>query len=199
MFYSKAEQFVRGRPLSGAGSHGGTSPCVVRDSHSRKDRKRKRVSGGAAAAAIGARCSASPTVESDDSELDGESSLPKRNRVNWSSPTRQKMLCSAIDMVQQHKVSVKRAAKLCAIPRSVLQRRIIDGVAVNAHVGPKTALSTTDEASLVSYLLDLADRGFGRDVGDIRRVALQMVSHSKFKATDRWWRGFTQRHPELVR
>ena len=138
-------------------------------------------------------------MESDDSELDGESSLPKRNRVNWSSPTRQKMLCSAIDMVQQHKVSVKRAAKLCAIPRSVLQRRIIDGVAVNAHVGPKTALSTTDDASLVSYLLDLADRGFGRDVGDIRRVALQMVSHSKFKATDRWWRGFTQRHPELVR
>ena len=142
MFYSKAEQFVRGRPLSGAGSHGGTSLCIVRDSHSRRVHKRKRINASAAAnSAMGVQSSASPEV--NDSESDEEPSLPKRNRVNWSSPTRQKMLCSAIDMVQQHQVSVKRAAKLCAIPRSVIQRRIIDGVAVNAHVGPKTALSTT--------------------------------------------------------
>ena len=110
---------VRGRPLSGAGSHGGTSLCIVRDSHSRRVHKRKRINASAAAnSAMGVQSSASPEV--NDSESDEEPSLPKRNRVNWSSPTRHKMLCSAIHMVQQHKVSVKRAAKLHAIPCSVL-------------------------------------------------------------------------------
>jgi hypothetical protein len=183
---------VRGRPSSGAGSHGGASLSIVRDSRSRRVPKRKRIHAADAAAAA-------HSSEDDSSEAE-EPSLPKRHRVNWSSPSHQKALSSAIHMVQQQKVSAKRAAKLNGIPRTVLLRRIHDGVAVDAHVGPKTALSAADETALVSYLLDLADRGFGRDVGDIRRIALQMAStNSKFRATDQWWRGFAQRHPELVR
>ena len=85
------------------------------------------------------------------------------------------------------------------VPRSVIQTRIKGKCQVTSHVGKPTSLTTEDESALASYLIDMADRGFGKDVCEIRVIAAKMSTNSKFRATTQWWQRFKRRHSELSR
>jgi hypothetical protein len=181
----------RGRPVSGAGSRGGVVAHKVRDG---KGRVRKRNS-------------TDDAVDGGDGDADDDSDSPspkrrKNNqgasRVNWSHPENQERLEQAMRLHQQgHTLRVIESRT--DVPRSVIQTRIKGKCQVAAHVGKPTSLTTKQESELASYLIDMADCGFGKDVCEIRVIAAKMSTNSKFKATTRWWQRFKQRHPELSR
>ena len=92
---------ARGRPSSGSGSRGGLHHSVARNARSRRVAKRLRRTTAAVDTAA---------ADDDEEEGDSEPPAPKRARINWTSPTHQKHLSSAVDAVQRG-ASVRTAAK----------------------------------------------------------------------------------------
>ena len=162
----------RGRPPSGIGSHGGKEQ---RDCKSRLLSKRAR--------------SVALAKQQQESGSEDEEPAARRTfvpRVNWSLPEYHERLLSAVAMVQEKHLSVNRASKLTGVPRTVLAYRVRGKIGVDAHTGPRTALATEDEKQLVEFVLEMAERGFGKDVNEIRLEALRMRAKHGFKATTRW-------------
>ncbi|KAH3863016.1 hypothetical protein DPMN_025992 [Dreissena polymorpha] len=57
-------------------------------------------------------------------------------------------------------MSVVSAAKKFGVPKMTLSDRISGKVALDAKIGVDTALTTDEEAALVSYIGYMANRGF---------------------------------------
>lgn len=175
----------RGRPNSGPGSRGGTSTHVVRDDKSRVRKRTER-----------------SDDEFDDEEHESLTSHRKRSkvkeRVNWSLPENQHRLEHAIRLVQRG-MSINRASQLAEVPFSVLRPRIKGKLTIESQVGRTKALPSAIEKQLVDFILDMADRGFGKDVNEICRIARRLSGDPTFKATTQWWKRFKTRFPQLSR
>lgn len=181
-------QAVRGRPRSGAGSRG--SAVHARDAHSRLLSKRKR------SAAAAERSSSS---SSDDEPVENNRARARSaKRVNWSLPEPLARLQRACTLVQQG-LSLRAAASHADVPFAVLQRRISGEVEMSAALGASTALTAEQEQHLAQYALCMAERGFGKDVGELQALARKLSNSPTFKASPRWWKLFLRRHPELAR
>ena len=179
----------RGRPNSGPGSRGGTSAHVTRG---QKSRVRKR------------------NVESDDEFVDDQaaevtSGAPSRKRqakgkerTNWSLPENQHRLEHALRLVQRG-MSINQASQQAEVPFSVLRPRVNGVLTVQSHVGRMKALPSAVEKQLVDFVLDMADRGFGKDVNEICQIARRLSGDPSFKATTQWWKRLKKRFPVLRR
>jgi hypothetical protein len=169
----------RGRPVAGAGSHGGSA---TRDKRSRQHTKRHR---------------STARAQHDDEHAAAE--RKRSHRTNWADSEHQERLREAIKLCQQQGHTLRAAAALTDVPFAVLQRRASGAVSLSATVGQQPCLTSHQEHELVQFALAMADRGFGQDVGQLRDLARAMSQKSSFKATTSWWRRFVQRHPELAR
>jgi hypothetical protein len=158
-----------GRPTSGAGSRGGLTGHNRRDSESRPLNKRAR----------------SQATRSDSDEEEKQRKQHAAKRVNWSkSPDRQR-LENALELVQRGK-GVTAAARESGVPKTVVLRRSTGSLTVFSHAGNPTSLSTQQELELKTFLLEMADRGFGKDVGEISHIAIRLCKNKNFKATPKW-------------
>ena len=119
-------------------------------------------------------------------------------RTNWSLPENQHRLEHALRLVQRG-ASTRQASREADVPFSVLQPRVKGTLTVQARVGPTQALPTDVEKQLVDYVVDMADRGFGKDVNEICQLARRLARNPDFKATTQWWTRMKRRFPELRR
>ena len=179
---------TRGRPPSGPGCRGGQYSSVARDEKSRI-RKRK-------------------TTDDDDQfdpcdEPPQPAEPPRKKakastRVNWSLPENQDRIAQAIAL-QERGFDYRTIEATTGVSTAVLHRRVHKKVALDAKVGVPTSLSSDEEKALVSFVLEMADRGFGKDVIEVRQIAKCMSKNPNFKATTQWWKRLRRRHPELSR
>ena len=88
------------------------------------------------------------------------------------SPQKEGRLALATAAIQNNrKLRVYKIAKLFNTPRSTLRDRIAGSLPQAAANAQKRKLSTTEEQSLVQWILDLDRRGFPPQVIDVRRMA----------------------------
>ena len=78
-------------------------------------------------------------------------------------------------------------------------------IPLKAKPCPLTALTERVEELLLQFILDMADRGFGLNVTDVRELAVRIVENSGRKSPFKgekagwdWFKGFKRRNPTLV-
>ena len=109
----------------------------------------------------------------------------------------------AIKRVDDKKANVTQAAKDYGIPRQTLVDKM-----KKSHpkkYGSTTKLSEEDEAILVEYITYMASVGYPLSVSEVKLFALSIAKRSSTPDTfgeagpsDKWWRGFKQRHDDLT-
>jgi hypothetical protein len=181
-------QNLGGRPLSGPGSHGGTTSANQRDGRSRRLAKRVR----------------SAARADDESDSEDDEPAEKRfivQRTNWSTGDSAQQLQQALQQLGGG-ASMRSVAKRTRIPLTVLHRHAHGAGAP----GRPPALGVEVERVLAEHVLEKADRGFGMTVLEIRQLAAVLYTRlppaqgsRPFLANKRWWVGFTGRHPEVAR
>lgn len=122
----------------------------------------------------------------------------RATRVDWSLDANQTRLAEAMRLHNQG-YSYRQIKSQTGVPAAVLHPRVHQRITMTARPGVHATLTPQQEQDLVNFVLELADRGFGKDVVEIRRLATSMSTNPTFKATTSWWRRFHQRHPELAR
>ncbi|VDI39220.1 Hypothetical predicted protein [Mytilus galloprovincialis] len=75
---------------------------------------------------------------------------------------------------------------------------------MDVKIGSSTVLTSEDEISLVNYIEYMAQRGFPLSVSQVigfaRCIAKEHPGARVFNepgATEKWWRGFKKRQPEI--
>ena len=112
-------------------------------------------------------------------------------------------LCTAIERIEKHELSYRKAESLYGIPRSTLHDHVA-GTVSSSQRGPATVLTPAEECMLVQWSLHMADVGYGRT-----REQLCLTVKTILDKDDRenpfrdncpgkdWWYAFLRRHPEL--
>jgi hypothetical protein len=73
-------------------------------------------------------------------------------------------------------MAMREASRLFSVPRSTLQDRLSGRRPESARkMGPKTVLTTTEELSIVKWLVDLAKCGFARKPDELLRTVQKIV------------------------
>ena len=73
------------------------------------------------------------------------------------------------------KKSLRQAAREYGVPATTLKRRIDTSLPAEAKPGPQTVLSKVEEERLVSYIITMAQIGFGLSPHDIRSLAYELL------------------------
>ncbi len=115
-----------------------------------------------------------------------------KQRTNWSSGDSLAQLQRAINLVRQEGLSVRKSAAQTGVPFTVLATRINGKLSIHSHAGVASTLSNAQEQQLVDFILDLAERGFGKDVMEVRQLAQRTSADPNFKASHMWCRHFLQ-------
>ena len=79
----------------------------------------------------------------------------------------------AIEAVAMQKKSLRQAAREYGVPATTLKRRIDTSLPAEAKPGPQTVLSKEEEERLVSYIITMAQIGFGLSPHNIRSLAYE--------------------------
>ena len=119
--------------------------------------------------------------------------------------TRDDRMEKAFFAVTKDNLSIRRAADRYSVDHVSLSRRVNGKVPLKCKPGPSTFLTQREEELLLEYVFDMADRGFGLTVTDVRELAVRVVAKSGRKSPfsgDKagwdWYKGFKARHPQLV-
>ena len=110
---------------------------------------------------------------------------------------------SALKDITEKHISISQAAKDYNIPRKTLADR--KNKRWNSDkVGHPTILTPEEESSLKNYIFYMASHAFPLNIKQIKGFAWALLIRSgrekQFKErgpTEKWWRGFKKRHPEL--
>ena len=94
--------------------------------------------------------------------------------------------------------SVRMASIRCKVPRKTLEARVKGRVEHGCKPGPKTALTKSEEESLVSYLVYIAQRGFPLTRTMVKAFAWAIEKRSgsdnRFNEvlgpSEHWWTNF---------
>ena len=121
--------------------------------------------------------------------------MPPKKRKLWKDDDMEK----AMEYVEKG-MSIRGASLKCNVPRKTLEDRVENG----SHPGVKTALTKTEEDGLVSYLIDMAQRGFPLTRTMVKAFAWAIAKRSgndhrfnpELGPSDHWWSNFTKRHPK---
>ena len=102
-------------------------------------------------------------------------------------------------------MGVREASRLYNIPYETLRRRANHTVGLDCKPGPPTVLTKCEEDQLASYLIKMADMGFGLSRDDVMLTAYRIAEKSGRKhpfvkgcAGRSWFDGFRARHPNLT-
>ena len=106
--------------------------------------------------------------------------------------------------VQNECMTIREASKLYNVPFETLRRRVIGSVNSGCKPGPATVLTEAEEEHLASYLIQMADMGFGLSRETVMCLAFKIVDATQRKhpfkdqkAGRAWFDGFRRRHPKL--
>ena len=120
-------------------------------------------------------------------------------KTGWSVEGMKK----AIEAVATQKKSLRQAAREYGVPATTLKRKIDTSLPAEAKPGPPTVLSKEEEERLVSYIITMAQMGFGLNPHDIRSLAYEIAENSghnhPFLAGKDWFQAFTRRHKISMR
>ena len=101
-------------------------------------------------------------------------------------------------------MSISNASKYFHVPRMSLSDRLNGKVSLEATMGAITILDIEEEIALISYITYMAARGFSLSVAQTSGFAWCIAKeHNKVHLfswkgpSDKWWRGFKSRHPEI--
>ncbi|XP_058817167.1 uncharacterized protein LOC131680470 [Topomyia yanbarensis] len=70
------------------------------------------------------------------------------------------VLSTALAKVQNHEMSIKKAAKYFGIPRSTIRSRILKKNQDQIRAGPDTNLLMEEENELEAWIIDMQNRGY---------------------------------------
>ena len=68
-----------------------------------------------------------------------------------------------------------RAARLYNVPVETLRRRVTGNVDIDCRPGPTTVLTKEEEETIVRYLIQMADMGYGLGFGLTKEAVMHMV------------------------
>jgi hypothetical protein len=118
---------------------------------------------------------------------------PKKLFRQWS----QQDMNDAYNDVRGGFLTISKASRVYDVPRKTLSDRIHGNVDLHAKMGPSTALSTEEEASLVRYIEYMAGRGFPLTVDQacafawaIAKEAGKAHVFTENGPSEMWWRCF---------
>ena len=127
--------------------------------------------------------------------------MPPKKRKLWDDTD----MTQAMESVKQGE-SVRGAAIKFSVPRKTLEDRVKGRVEHGCKPGPRTALSKSEEDSLVSYLVFMAQRGFPLTRTMVKAFAWAIAKRSgnderfnkELGPSEHWWTNFKLRHPRLA-
>jgi len=100
--------------------------------------------------------------------------------------------------------NISKLARIYKVDRKSLERRVNGLVECEAKTGHVQGLSSEEEEGLVSFLLEMSNRGFGHTRPMIRNLVIKLTESKKHSFSEagpsaNWFRRFEGRHPELSR
>ena len=126
--------------------------------------------------------------------------LSKLERKQWSKES----MAAALKGIEDG-MGIREASRLYNLPYETLRRRANYTVSVDCRSGPPTVLTEDEESQLASYLVKMADMGFGLSRDDVMLTAFRIAEKSgrthpfvKGSAGRSWFDGFKLRHPNLT-
>ena len=107
---------------------------------------------------------------------------------------------NAVKAVLNDHLSLRRAALLYGVPRSTLSDHITGKILPGAHSGPKSYLSTDEEAELAKFLVRCSMMGYSKSKSEVIALIQRVVNRKglQVNVTHGWWDSFRKRHPELT-
>ena len=112
----------------------------------------------------------------------------------------------AVEMVNHHGYTIRRAASVCGVPFSTLNHRMrrSTGDQVDVRNGRRPMLSRDHEEMLVRYLEELAEFGYTHSISHLAQLGSNMAEFYKLKTHNqagslgrKWVRCLHQRAPKL--
>ena len=113
---------------------------------------------------------------------------------------------NAIADVSMQKKGLRQAAREYGVPVTTLKRRIDSSLPADCKPGPSPVLLKDEEDRLTSYIITMAERGFGLSPTDIRGLAYEIANNSGRKhpftnglTGKDWYQSFVQRRKLSLR
>ena len=107
--------------------------------------------------------------------------------------------------VLDENITIREASKLYNVPFETLRRHVNDSVIPGCRPGPATVLTEEEEERLASYLIQMAQMGFGLSQEAVMSLAFKIIDTTQRKYPFRdqkagcaWFDGFCRQHPKLL-
>ncbi|XP_069110174.1 tigger transposable element-derived protein 6-like [Argopecten irradians] len=128
--------------------------------------------------------------------------MPRKSKNIYMRYTAE-ALESAVSAVRNGHLSLRKASKKYAVPKTTLIDHVSGRIECGARPGRKPYLAPKIEEALVSKVISAADKGFGISKSQLilktaRLCQSAQIPLQKNVPGDDWWRGLKRRHPELV-
>ncbi|XP_071138373.1 uncharacterized protein [Mytilus edulis] len=124
----------------------------------------------------------------------------KKYKQNYNDTT----LEMVVQLVKDGGISMRKAALAYGIPRSTIQDKVNGRTEIAARSGPKPVLSTTEEARIVEWCLEMAKIGYPRTRFELLHIVKKILDddgrQTKFRDNlpgKDWYFSFKSRHPEI--
>ncbi|XP_033730751.1 uncharacterized protein LOC117320202 [Pecten maximus] len=123
--------------------------------------------------------------------------MPRKSKNIYMQYTTE-ALDSAVSAVRSGHLSLRKASKKYAVPKTTLIDHVSGRIESGARPGRKPYLTPKVEEALVSKVISAADKGFGMSKSQLILCQSAQIPLQKNVPVDDWWRGLKRRHPELV-
>lgn len=127
--------------------------------------------------------------------------LSKQKRKAWTEESME----AAVNCIRNENKGLRETARLYNLPVETLRRHADGSVEPGCKPGPSTVLTEEEEEKLATYLIQMADMGFGLSRDTVMEMAFTIVEKTHRmhpfrdgKAGRAWFEGFRKRHPKLT-
>ena len=109
--------------------------------------------------------------------IEAMSSCADGKRKLWTEESME----AATNGVHNENMTSREASRLCNVPFETLRRRVNGSVNPGCRPGPATVLTEAEEKHLASYLIQMADMGFGLSCETVMCLAFKIVDSTQRK------------------
>lgn len=111
-------------------------------------------------------------------------------------------LLAAKTAVSNGEMTGYRASQQFSIPKSTIYDNIQSTTTTSSKLGRNTLLTAEEEAEIVSWAIECAERGYPRTRSDViaggTEILRRKAGNSNAHVGEEWYKGFRKRHPEIV-